>query len=389
MTNIIDRRQGNKNKSAPNRKKFIDRYKEQIKESVDNIATKRSIKDVADKSKIKLNKKTIQEPEFKHNPKSGHKDIVLPGNDRFIVGDKPAKPKDGSGVASDGSPTGEGEDDFYFTLTKDEFIDLYFADMELPNFIKKSLQNDSTKQLRKAGYSKEGIPARLNIKKTFEHAIARKLAAKVQGKKTRYLDDTDIRYDYFVKEPKPLKKAIMFCLMDTSGSMEEHEKNLAKKFFLLLYLFLHKEYKHVELVFVKHTTEAKEVAESEFFYSRETGGTIVSSGLELINKIIAERYGAGDCNIYVAQCSDGDNWAKDDQYCIELLENKILPQVQYFSYLQVETEQRFASKREYGVHDLFYLYQQLKENHLNFNMGVATRDSQIYPVLHDLFKKGG
>ena len=181
----------------------------------------------------------------------------------------------------------------------------------------------------------------------------------------------------------------MFCMMDTSGSMEEHEKTLAKKFFLLLYLFLHKEYKAVELVFVKHTTEAKEVSEEDFFYSRESGGTVVSTGLELIDKIIQARYSGGDFNIYIAQCSDGDNWHQDDDYCIEILETKLLPQVQYFAYLQVETEQRFVQKREYDVHDLFFLYQQLKEQYLNFNMGLATRDSQIYPVLHDLFKKGG
>src|SRR5690606_17167022 len=103
-----------------------------------------------------------------------------------------------------------------------------------------------------------------------------------------WLDDFDLKYNLHVKDPAPSSKAVMFCLMDVSGSMNQATKDMAKRFFILLYLFLKRNYEHTEVVFIRHHTSAKEVDEEEFFYSRETGGTIVSSALKLMKQILDE-----------------------------------------------------------------------------------------------------
>ena len=108
----------------------------------------------------------------------------------------------------------------------------------------------------------------------------------------------------------------MFCLMDVSGSMDEERKDIAKRFFILLYLFLTRNYERIEVVFIRHHTIAKEVDEDEFFHSRESGGTVVSSALKLMQEIIRERYPLTEWNIYAAQASDGDNWDDDSSSAI-------------------------------------------------------------------------
>lgn len=387
MSKVVDRRKNNRNKSAGNRKKFIDRYKRVIKKSIDKIAEKKSIKDF-DKDQEVTVQDTMNEPTFRHGKDSGNKEYVLPGNKQYKTGDKVDKPEsDSGGRGTKGSNSGEGEDEFTFTLSKDEFLDIYFSDMRLPRYIKEGLKSDKKFIRRKAGYSKEGIPARLNIKKTFEHAIARKISTKAQGKKPRYLDDEDVRYDYYTKKPKLVRQAVMFCLMDVSVSMGETEKMLAKKFFLFLYLFLNKEYTKVDIRFIRHTTEADEVTEDEFFYGKKTGGTIVSSALKKTLNIIKDDYDLDKWNVYVCQASDGDNWQLDDADCVTVLENDLLPKVQYYAYIQTEEPDRIAWKEKYGLADLYTLYTSVAKNNKHLNTARVSHPEEIYPVLRELFKE--
>ena len=129
----------------------------------------------------------------------------------------------------------------------------------------------------------------------------------------------------------------MFCLMDVSGSMTEHMKDLAKRFYMLLYIFLTRRYKHVEIVFIRHTHEAKEVDEETFFHSPETGGTVVSTALDEMRGSSTERYPPADWNIYAAQASDGDNAPNDSEQTRRAAERDDLPACQYFAYLEVGT----------------------------------------------------
>jgi len=416
---IIDRRLNGKNKSAPNRRKFIRRYKEQLKEQVDKIADGKNLKDMKDGTKIKVKKKDISEPTFRNDPKSGERDIVLPGNDQYNRGDSIDKPPQGEdGRGTQGGLGEDGEDEFSFTLSKKEFLELYFSDLELPNFIKESIAKTKKYKIKRAGFQREGLPASLDLKKTMTQAFARRIVQKerifkLQDKineaeergedvtalmeeleriKVPYIDDTDIRYRRFEKQPLPIMKAAMICIMDVSASMGEYEKVLAKKFYLLLYLFLEQNYENIELVFIRHTTTADEVDERTFFEGRRTGGTLVSSGLALAYKIIKERFPINDWNVYVAQASDGDNWTNDNNDIINILEEKLLPLVQYFVYIQIQhpwmdPSDYLVSRYENEYPDLYSLYSPLTNKHEKFNAQVIYDPKDVYPIFRNLFEK--
>jgi uncharacterized sporulation protein YeaH/YhbH (DUF444 family) len=194
-----------------------------------------------------------------------------------------------------------------------------------------------------------------------------------------YIDPIDLRFRNRVRLPVPTAKAVMFCLMDVSGSMDEARKDLSKRFFILLYLFLTRHYEKIDIVFIRHHTQAQEVDEENFFRARETGGTVVSSALVLMDEIIKERYSPSDWNIYAAQASDGDNWHHDSGRCRELLTESILPKCRYFAYVQVADEEQ----------NLWEEYARLQEVQKHFAMRKVTQASQIYPVFRDLFKAEG
>ena len=194
-----------------------------------------------------------------------------------------------------------------------------------------------------------------------------------------FLDPIDLRFRNRVRVPVPTSKAVMFCLMDISGSMDESRKELSKRFFILLYMFLTRHYEKIEIVFIRHHTQAQEVDEQNFFHARETGGTVVSSALVLMEEIIRARFNPSEWNIYGAQASDGDNWHHDSGRCRELLADKILPLCRYYAYVQVAAEEQ----------NLWTEYQRLLDSHRHFAMRKATDAAQIYPVFRDLFKKEG
>jgi uncharacterized sporulation protein YeaH/YhbH (DUF444 family) len=193
-----------------------------------------------------------------------------------------------------------------------------------------------------------------------------------------FIDTLDLRYNNRIRIPAPSTQAVMFCIMDVSGSMDEPKKEIAKRFFILLYLFLTKNYAKIELVFIRHHTSAKEVSEEDFFYSRETGGTVVSSALELLSHIIETRFNPASWNIYVAQASDGDNWNADSPYCLELLRDKIMPLLQYFAYIEIMPRHHQS---------LWEVYQQVMELYPNFAMQNIDNVVDIYPVFRELFKR--
>jgi uncharacterized sporulation protein YeaH/YhbH (DUF444 family) len=166
--------------------------------------------------------------------------------------------------------------------------------------------------------------------------------------------------------------------MDVSGSMDETRKDTAKRFFILLYLFLKRVYERIDVVFIRHHTAAAEVDEDEFFHSRESGGTVVSSALHLLQKIIGERYASSDWNTYVAQASDGDNWDNDSLLCKQLLNNGIMPKVQYYTYVEIT---------DGPPQNLWEQYTEVAAQHGNFAMQKIVTPADIYPVFRELFKK--
>ena len=422
MQQIIDRRLSGKNKSIGNRERFLRRYKEQIKEAVKRAIDGRGIRDIERGEDIHIPKKDLTEPVFGHG-QGGIREVVHPGNQDYVRGDRIERPKGGQGGGKgQASDSGEGDDDFVFALSKEEFMQVFFEDLALPHLVRTQLAEVPEYKSHRAGFSNDGTPSNLSVVRSMRGALGRRIALgmgprrelheleeelaecrkalqpgdavaaahivdlterivalRARVERIPYLDPIDLRYRNRVRTPVPTSKAVMFCLMDVSGSMDEGRKELSKRFFILLYLFLTRHYEKIELVFIRHHTQAAEVDEQNFFHARETGGTVVSSALVLMEEIIKARFNPSEWNIYGAQASDGDNWHHDSGRCRELLSDKLLPLVRYFAYVQVAEEEQ----------NLWQEYTQLQGVHKHFAMRKATEPSQIYPVFRDLFKKEG
>jgi uncharacterized sporulation protein YeaH/YhbH (DUF444 family) len=418
VTQVIDRRLSGKNKSAINRQRFIRRFKSQIKKAVSDAVSQRSITDMDKGERVNIPTRDTSEPVFHHGP-GGKRQIIHPGNTDFVAGDKVPRPQGGGGGKGNGkaSNKGEGEDDFVFQLTREEFLEFFFEDLELPDLVKTQLKSVVEYKSRRAGYTTAGIPSNINVIRSLRGALARRMALsapyarelkhkeeelddiltahgeddpkvlllreEIKLLKTKinavpFIDEFDIRYNNRVKDPVPSTQAVMFCIMDVSGSMNEERKDIAKRFFILLYLFLERNYESIDVVFIRHHTTAKEVDEEEFFYSRETGGTVVSSALELMHEIIEERYPTSQWNIYAAQASDGDNWEGDSPACSEILVNKIMPCLQYYAYVEITA---------YEHQSLWYEYEKVKAHFPNFAIQDIAGLTSIYPVFRELFSK--
>jgi uncharacterized sporulation protein YeaH/YhbH (DUF444 family) len=204
-----------------------------------------------------------------------------------------------------------------------------------------------------------------------------------------YIDPIDVRYRRLESQPKPIARAVMFCLMDVSGSMNEHMKDLAKRFYALLYLFLKRRYDQVEVVFIRHTHEAQEVDEDTFFYSRETGGTVVSTALVKMLEVVQARFPISEWNIYAAQASDGDNTSSDNSVVLQLLRDQILPLCQYYAYVEVgmdEDDEHAPPGSPEPSTNLWRAYRRIDPD-LPFAMRRVRQRRDIYPVFRDLFSR--
>lgn len=420
MAQFIDRRLNGKNKSTVNRQRFLRRYKEQIKESVADAVNRRSITNTESGEDVSIPTRDIKEPMF-HQGKGGVRERVHPGNDQFIRGDKIDRPKGGQGSGGSGegeaSADGEGSDDFVFQISKDEYLDILFEDLALPNLKKNQVNKITEWKTHRAGFQTSGVPSNISVVRSLQQSLARRTAM-TAGKRrlmseleeeleriqrseppqimeemrikqeieelrnkidsVPFIDTFDLRFKNYEKRPIPSSQAVMFCLMDVSGSMDQATKDIAKRFYVLLYLFLTRTYENVEVVFIRHHTQAKEVNEHDFFYSQETGGTIVSSALKLMHEIIEARYPLGEWNIYGAQASDGDNWADDSPRCKELLSNKPLPYCQYYAYIEI-------TRRSHQT--LWHEYEKLQASFDNFAMKNIRSVEDIFPVFRELFQK--
>jgi len=416
---IIDRRMAGKNKSIGNRERFLRRYKEQVRDAARRAIDGRSIRDIERAEDIAIPRKDITEPQFQHGP-GGARDIVHPGNTEYLQGDRIPRPQGGAGSGgSKACNSGSGNDDFLFTLSKEEFLQLFFEDLALPYLLRTQIGGNPQWRSHRAGLTQLGPLNNLSVIRSMRGALGRRIAVgrvarlaleearaqlraleqpgvvgqqdpgRVQAlqeeihlqeqrlRRIPFLDPIDMRFRNRVRVSVPCSKAVMFCLMDVSGSMDQPRKNLAKRFFILLYLFLTRQYNEIDIVFIRHHTQAQEVDEEGFFHGTETGGTVVSSALILMRQIILARYPSNDWNIYGAQASDGDNFSDDSSRCRDLLADGILPLVRYFAYVQVvEDEQKLWTE-----------YQRLAAEHANFALRKTTAVDQIYPVFRNLFRK--
>lgn len=432
MFTIVDRRLNPSGKSLANRQRFLRRAKEQVMRAVRDASAKRGIKDIDMGGDIAIAPDGIREPTLRRASGGGSRDYVVPGNKEFMTGDTIRRPPQngGAGQGSEGAEDGDGQDEFRFVLSREEFIDLFLEDLELPDLAKRKLAVTDSLDWHRAGYSVSGSPTNLNLVRTMRNSLARRMALnRPTGEEIKalreeiealersgrdrarlaeardelalllrrtqripYIDPVDVRYNRFAATPRPAAQAVMFCLMDVSGSMTEHMKDLAKRFYMLLYLFLTRRYKHVEVVFIRHTHKAQEVDEETFFYSPETGGTVVSTALEEMQRVVAERFPPSEWNIYAAQASDGDNALSDNGKTAQMMEQVILPYCQYYAYIEVGQD-GVSPGLAYGggarETDLWRTYKNIAEGNPVLAMRRVTQRREIYPVFRELFARDG
>lgn len=429
---FLDRRQNPSNRSLGDRQKFMRRAKAIIRRAIDQAIGEGNIADIGEEGvTVPIPPKSLGEPKLRHDRRVGSRSRVLPGNKEFVTGDEVKKPqKGGSGAGKDGSPDGEGEDEFWFTLSREEFLEFYLEDLELPDLVKTDLKKAETVTYKRAGFARDGTPSNMDVMRTMRNSLGRRIALnrpdkraieeleaeiallveKVEPKsddeailtalreelkelKRRqkivgYIDPVDVRFRQRTPVPEPTTSAVMFCLMDVSGSMGEREKDLAKRFFILLHLFLKRNYEKVDIVFIRHTHEAKEVDEETFFHSRESGGTIVSTALEKMLEVVHDRYPTDSWNIYVAQASDGENFSGDSKTCSRLLAEKVLQLCQYYAYVEIldEGEVELLGNPDRGA-ALWRSYLEVAESMANLAMKRVSKPADIYPVFRELFLK--
>lgn len=436
---IVDRRKNTRGKSTDNRRRFVKRVKDQVRDAVKKVIRSGNIKDMlsTNKKKISIPGKGLSKPEFNHNGSGGVRDQILTGNEDFDQGDRIPRPRSGQGEGggSGASKDGRGEDPFQFSLTQEEFLELFFEDLELPDMVQKQITKIEEFVNRRAGFSVDGSPDKLNIIRSMKSAKGRRFALRNPKKKELkelerqreallaefnsmecrsdieadecnqkikeldaqiaalkrkikaipFIDNVDLRYNRWDKVPIPTTQAVMFGIMDVSGSMGEWEKEMAKRFFMLLLLFLTYNYQRVDIVWIRHHTEASEVDENEFFYSRESGGTMVSPALKLMKDIIDARYPVAHWNIFGCQISDGDNWPEDNASAIKILDEQLLPISRYFAYIEIL--RRGNRDDSVSSDSLRGQYELLKPDRQNLEIATISGAEDIYPVFRSLFEK--
>ena len=418
VIHIVDRRLNPGGKSLENRQRFLRRAKSLVQAAVKKTSQDRDIKDVLEGGEVAIPLDGMHEPRFRRE--GGTRDMVLPGNKKFIEGDMLPRSGEGGGGKPKDPGEGDGEDAFRFVLSRDEFVDLFLDDLELPDLTKRKLADVESEGLRRAGFTTSGSPANISVSRTVSNALMRRVAlrrprpqaiaeleaeletcdearrseliAEIEKLKSKlrripFIDPLDIRYRRFETYPKPVAQAVMFCLMDVSGSMSEHMKDLAKRFYMLLYVFLKRRYRHVEIVFIRHTDRAEEVDEDTFFHGPASGGTMVSSALQAMHEVVRSRFRPADWNIYAAQASDGDNSSADGDVAGRILTDLILPVSQFFAYLEVGEAGGYSF--EMPDSSLWTLYERLRSQGAPLSMRKVHDRSEIFPVFHDLFQRRG
>jgi len=426
MSMIIDRRSSG-TRSTANQDRLQRRVRARLKVAVEKMARSGSIEDLANANQpISIPTRDLHEPSFRRDLSDASWERVLPGNKAYQRGDEINKPEGGgrSGKSREGSPDGLGDDEVAIVLSADEFLDLLFDGLALPN-LRKTAQGDiQAEQWRRAGFIKDGSPSRMHVGRTMRAARARRLALRA-GKRRElqdlldargtlqeeiqdrlaqkqdvsvererlselerqiaalerkikaipFIDEADLRFAHIDQQPHPITNAVMFCVMDVSGSMGEKEKDLAKRFFLLLYLFVHRHYQAVQIIFIKHHSTASECSEQAFFGAREGGGTLVSPAIALTEEIMQQRFPPDRWNVYLAQVSDGDNYFADNAVVEEHLMN-LLPRLRNLFYLEVNRD---------SESDLLQLYEAIAQDFPELITARASDREDIYPLFRTLF----
>tara|TARA_Y100001963_G_scaffold158682_2_gene259177 strand:- start:439 stop:1683 length:1245 start_codon:yes stop_codon:yes gene_type:complete len=304
-------------------KKKIDKA---IKDSIKDVIAEESIIGQNGKKKIRIPVRGIKEYRFIYGNNEDNKTVGSGGDHNVKRGQKIGQKRSGKGSGQGtGKASNEKGDEYYdVEVTLEELAEYLFADLELPDLEKKQFKFVSQETIKRKGYRFKGIRPRLSKKETLKRKLRRQKMAQKVGTYDPDSDERfpfhqdDLKYHHIKPKIKENSSAVIFFLMDVSGSMSQARKYLARSFFFLLYQFLNHKYEKVDVVFISHSTYASRVTEDDFFKVGTFGGTIVSSALDLELEIIDKEYHPNTWNIYTFYCGDGENWSSDNEKCLDL-----------------------------------------------------------------------
>jgi len=330
-------------RSAGDRMRHREKVRQSIRENIADIIAEESIIGRSRDRIIKVPIRGIKEYGFVFGDNAAGvaqaEGQVEPG-DVIEGAGRPGRSGEGGGGSKPGL-------DYYETdVTLEELVDIMFEDLQLPDLERKKLrQIESERQARRKGYRPVGIRVRLDKRRTVKEKIKRRFAQSQNLDKDRTdrrfpFHEDDLVYRHLTTDIRMESNAVVFCLMDTSGSMDILKKYLARSFFFLLYQFVNTKYRNVETIFIAHHTEAQQVTEEEFFSKVESGGTMISSAYVKALEIIAERYHPSMWNIYAFHCSDGENFDADNDAAVRTAE-KLCDVCNLFGYGEIKPHEGF------------------------------------------------
>ena len=380
-------------RAASDRSRHRHKIEKAIKESIKDVVAEESIIGQSGKKKIRIPVKGIKEHRFVYGNNEENKRVgsaqgkeVSPGQ---RIGHRRKVKSEGEGDGKAGNKP--GEEMYEIEMSLEELAGYLFSDLELPELEKKSFKFTTQEKMKRKGKRPYGIRPRLSKKETIKQKIKRKKAAIKAGSfdpengERFTFHESDLRYKHIAPVKKENTAAVVFFVMDVSGSMTKSKKFLARSFFFLLYQFLNHKYSSIDVVFISHTADAKEVNEDQFFTQVPNGGTLVSTGLKKVEEIIEKRYHPNNWNIYTFYCGDGDNWSIDNEEAIEAF--KRLKEInQAMCYTEIGTEsqysdlQIFAGKADKRLWDLV----KLAEGD-NFKRIKLAKSKDVWPAFKKLF----
>ena len=387
-------------RSAADRKRHKQKIDKALKEGLKDVIADESIIGQDGKKKVKIPVKGIKEYQLIYGENKDNKKAGSAGGKEVRKGQilrRGAKKQKGKAPGKKGSNE-PGEEYYEVEITLAELAEHLFQDLELPDLEKKKFRFIKDHKLKRSGFRKKGMNSRLSKKETIKRKIRRKKMAIAAGTYDENSDERfpfhedDLKYKHMKLKPQENNSAVIFFLMDVSGSMNKEKKYMARSFYFLLYQFLRFKYDNIEVVFISHSTEAKEVSEDDFFKKSTMGGTVCSTALTLEKEIITKRYHPSTWNIYTFYSGDGENWSFDNPKTIGLFtELKELSQMVCYAEIDPsaadESELSYLSKQfSYNVSEATTLWKDLNPLEGDgFKRVRISKSTHIWPAFRKLF----
>ena len=382
---IFKKHSTNADRSATDRRRHKEKIEKAIKEVIHDIVAEESIIGQDGKKKIKIPVRGIKEYQFVYGRGQGSKGVgAAPGSDikkGQVI--KKGQKSQGKGGKPDKPGNEAGEEFYEVEVTLDELAKYLFDDLNLPDLEKKTNTTVVAEKIKRKGYRSKGIRTRLSKKETLKNKIRRQKRAQKNGtfdaesgERFPFHED-DLKYKHIEVTKKPITNAVIYFIMDTSGSMTKDKKFLARSFMFLLYQFIRYKYSSVETVFISHSTTAQEVSEDDFFKKGSSGGTYISSGLKMALDITETRFNPASWNIYTFHCSDGENWPEDNEKSIELMD-QLAKISQLAGYVQIKAENIWGD-------EMSKIFEPVENTNSNFKVLKIFDKEDVWPEFSKLF----